>query len=379
MSGGQDKNSPDWLGLLQWSLAHQDGTAPTNISMMTQENQAWLERVMREGIVDEPAKIGEAILAIKQHMEGDCLSDTDVELFEDIADITEQIDMAGVFVKLGGLKLIHSLVSRYSAITESVLLAALALVGAVAQNHPEVQDNAVTAVTTATGNSESLLDAIVRILRGPDTISVPLQTKAMLAISCIVRGNRTGESVLITRYYLDLFGRLLAHHGYVKVSPEVDTPLTVNTAATALIGRLFFVSRALLSSEFLSRQRIQIIANTMLPACSIGIESSDVNIRDNCIGLVSELLCTADGRELLSTFQDGILSSVDTAISQLRDALLNSTCDDDKQYIRGDINTLTTFCNTLRQAQTSNSAGLRAVVCDSEGNGSDAVLMLGSA
>ena len=36
-----------WLGLLKWTLAHQDGTSPSPAKEMTAENKAFLEAVMR--------------------------------------------------------------------------------------------------------------------------------------------------------------------------------------------------------------------------------------------------------------------------------------------------------------------------------------------
>jgi len=52
-AGGGEKWA--WLGLLKWTLAHQDGTVPSEESptMMSDEDKAFLEKVMAEGIIDE--------------------------------------------------------------------------------------------------------------------------------------------------------------------------------------------------------------------------------------------------------------------------------------------------------------------------------------
>lgn len=50
-SGDNDPNA--WLGLLKWSLAHQDGTEPSDTRSMSDEDRAWLERVVHEGIRDD--------------------------------------------------------------------------------------------------------------------------------------------------------------------------------------------------------------------------------------------------------------------------------------------------------------------------------------
>ena len=44
---------PDWGGLLKWSLAHSDGTKPTEKSKLSPEDVAWLEQVSE--CADSPA------------------------------------------------------------------------------------------------------------------------------------------------------------------------------------------------------------------------------------------------------------------------------------------------------------------------------------
>jgi hypothetical protein len=42
---------PNWLGLLQWSLANTDGTSPSpNLGPMAEEDKKWLEAVMKENV-----------------------------------------------------------------------------------------------------------------------------------------------------------------------------------------------------------------------------------------------------------------------------------------------------------------------------------------
>jgi hypothetical protein len=53
--GGGGGNQPwAWLGLLKWSLSYSDGTRDnSDISPMTAEDRAFLEKVMKEGVIDE--------------------------------------------------------------------------------------------------------------------------------------------------------------------------------------------------------------------------------------------------------------------------------------------------------------------------------------
>ena len=42
-----------WLGLLKWSLAQtSDGTVPSQVTPMSEEDKKWLEQVMREAVRD---------------------------------------------------------------------------------------------------------------------------------------------------------------------------------------------------------------------------------------------------------------------------------------------------------------------------------------
>ena len=43
-----------WLGLLNWSLAHTDGTSPSEVRPMSDEDRLFLEKVMKEAVKDEP-------------------------------------------------------------------------------------------------------------------------------------------------------------------------------------------------------------------------------------------------------------------------------------------------------------------------------------
>ena len=54
ISSSSTGNDPwAWLGLLKWSLQYSDGTKDTPASPMSDEDRAFLEKVMKEGIIDE--------------------------------------------------------------------------------------------------------------------------------------------------------------------------------------------------------------------------------------------------------------------------------------------------------------------------------------
>lgn len=350
---------PNWLGLLQWSLAHQDGTAPSNAEMMTRENQEWLERVLKEGVIDEPKRIAEHIQTVKLHLDAGEISPEDVELLEDVADITDQIDMAGVFVKLGGLKLVYSIISEYGGSTgvgERLLKAALGLIGSVCQNHPEVQAHAVR---ISPGYSQSLLGAVCALIRSDHAMPAAVYAKALLAVSCMVRGNIDGERILIFDHFNAMFSHLTSHHCTLA-----------DEGSHNVIAKMMFLSRALLESEHTSRQRVEIVASVMLPICHAAINSCDVNVRDCGVGLVEIIVSSTIGRTMVATHLANIVSSADAAIERLNMQIMQCTSDDEVVYLREDLAMVTAFKATI----TSDSTALKEIPMEPE----NVLMMIGA-
>lgn len=124
---------PQWLGLLRWSLNHQDGTKPSEYSQMSEENRKWLEQALKEGVRDDVQRMGEIMQDIKDAKKDIEHTET---LIDELRDITEQIDMAGVFIKLGGLQFLIALLKTAELSLRPLIASALAT---LAQNNPAVQ------------------------------------------------------------------------------------------------------------------------------------------------------------------------------------------------------------------------------------------------
>lgn len=335
MSQQPSDGSPNWLGLLQWSLAHQDGTAPTNVDMITEENREWLEGVLREGVIDEPKRIGDVVLSVKIKLESDSLTPIDVDELEEITDITEQIDMAGVFVKLSGFKLAYMLVTSYgqkSSVSDSILGATLNLVGTVCQNNPIVQEQAFN---TFPGYVQSLYGAIVALLLRVEgaCLSPALQSKALFALSTIVRGHPRAEGIFVTTHYQPIANKILCSNGYS--ADPLSVP--VKSASYNVIGKTFFLSSALLSSEHCTAERVERIAAVLLPVCAKAIAETDVNIRDGAVSVVNELLKSEQGQTSVARVQSALCESVLAVNVRLRKELNEATAEDTREFIAQDI------------------------------------------
>ena len=56
-----DNPSWAWLGLLKWTLAYTDGTTDTKPQEMSAEDKAFLEDVMKNGIINEGERMREIL------------------------------------------------------------------------------------------------------------------------------------------------------------------------------------------------------------------------------------------------------------------------------------------------------------------------------
>jgi len=210
-SGGGEQWA--WLGLLKWTLAHQDGTRPSSespaITMMSDEDRAFLETVMAEGIIDEGERMKFILQEFSKAMEyykhtasssssSSSSSTTPAppneddleELLQELRDIVEQVDYARGFVNLKGC---HYLLGSISAMTTTTTTTTsttsvpvvpteirnmcLGILATLAQNNPPVQKELLELGAIKTLSEIFLLD---------DT-PLSTKTKIMQALSAMVR------------------------------------------------------------------------------------------------------------------------------------------------------------------------------------------------
>jgi hypothetical protein len=133
---------PNWLGLLQWSLAYSDGTSASTGRTLNEEDKLWLERVMKEAVTDEPARLNEIMLALTAVLDR-TPNENDEEMIEnsleEIKSIVDQIDMAQVFSKFGGSKCLLRIINN-DGISNELKSIAASVIGTMAQNNILVQD-----------------------------------------------------------------------------------------------------------------------------------------------------------------------------------------------------------------------------------------------
>jgi len=219
-SGGGEQWA--WLGLLKWTLAHQDGTVPSSESptMMSDEDKAFLEKVMAEGIVDESERMKFVLQEFSKAMEyykhssREAATTTatatteeqplappnedDLEiLLQELRDIVEQVDFARGFVNLKGCSYLLGAISATTTTSSSsssmpvvpngIRNMCLGILATLAQNNPPVQKELLELGAIKTLSDVFLLDA--------SATPLSTKTKIMQALSAIVRCYDLTEAV----------------------------------------------------------------------------------------------------------------------------------------------------------------------------------------
>jgi len=203
-----------WAGLLKWTLNHADGTQDnSNLTPMTAEDKAFLEKVMREGIIDEGERmkfiLKEASSAMEYYRQKSLSSGKEIEesppiteealedLLQELRDIVEQIDYARAFCSLQGLPFLLGCIQQ-AAVPQSIRLVSLGILATVGQNNPPVQHQLLEL-----GAIKTLSDLYFgRIEFESESESTPInssavKTKIMQSLGAMVRNHEVAETVFV--------------------------------------------------------------------------------------------------------------------------------------------------------------------------------------
>lgn len=167
----EPESNDAWLGLLKWSLNYVDGTVPSSESsgftQMTEEDRAFLEEVMKNGIIDEGQRMKTILSSLVSYLDNILAKDkTDVihnhignnggvslcddskeppsedeasELLSELQDIIEQIDYAKSFAAMGGIKFLIGCSAQREKVPDSIRSGTLSCLSTLCQNNPPVQ------------------------------------------------------------------------------------------------------------------------------------------------------------------------------------------------------------------------------------------------
>mmetsp|Transcript_14597 Transcript_14597/g.30194 ORF Transcript_14597/g.30194 Transcript_14597/m.30194 type:complete len:359 (+) Transcript_14597:3-1079(+) len=292
-SGGGEQWA--WLGLLKWTLAHQDGTVPSSESptMMSDEDKAFLEKVMSEGIIDEGERMKVVLQEFSKAMEyykNDSqeekseepltpVNEDDLEeLLQELRDIVEQVDYARGFVNLKGCNYLLGAIgamtsSQVPVVPTTIRNICLGILATLAQNNPPVQKELLELGAIKILSDQFLLE----------TTPASTKTKIMQSLSAIVRCYDLTEAV---------FERL-------PQAPLLMVHGLNSDASASLKTKTLFFLRAFLGSDHGTEARAKTFQHAIAAIADTDSEYLNGNsyddymaiqIRESAISLLSQLL-----------------------------------------------------------------------------------------
>lgn len=269
-----------WAGLLKWSLNYVDGTEEkTDVTPMSAEDKAFLEKVMREGIIDEGERmkfiLQEATSAMEYYQklavdkesagEEPITEEALEDLLQEMRDIVEQIDYARAFCSMQGLPFLLGCVQQ-AEVPESIRQVSLGILSTLAQNNPPTQQQLLEV-----GAIKTLCDLFFL-----ESTSNGTKAKIMQSISSIVRNHELSENVFAALPQAkDLFLQGL--------DPEA--------ASLSLRSKTLFFFRALITSDLADFERIQTFQNAIILVVDTYLnESSPPELREMAIAFLEKLV-----------------------------------------------------------------------------------------
>ena len=244
---GAGGNSPwGWLGLLKWSIAYSDGTSPTKASPMSEEDKAFLEKVMKEGIIDENERMKEILQVVTDGLE-DLRSNQDSkddnqemedeigDLLQELRDIVEQIDYARAFMAMKGLPFLLGCISQQE-VPKSIRLSCLGVLATMASNNPPIQKQLL---------EMGAIKTLSEVFQSTPTEDAVFRAKVIQALSGTVRSDEMAEQV------------------FCAVDQARDIIMEGLQGAEVLQKRTLFFLRALVTSDDSNRARVGLFSQAI--------------------------------------------------------------------------------------------------------------------
>lgn len=271
-------NNPwGWLGLLKWSLAYSDGTKPTSHSPMSEEDKAFLEKVMKEGIIDENERMKEILQQVTEGLE-EVRSGTNHELqdeiqdrLQELRDIVEQIDYARAFAAMKGLDFLLGCIAQ-PEIPRPIRTSCLGVLATMAANNPPLQKQLL---------EMAALKTLMEVFQSNNhnngnATNVAFRAKIIQALGAIVRSYDLAENVYC--------GLELARPVMLEgLQPSSDDNVVLQK-------RTLFFFRALITSDDATRERVRLFAHSVAYVADHLVTHENAEIREMAVALLVQIL-----------------------------------------------------------------------------------------
>jgi hsp70-interacting protein len=352
-SGGGDPWA--WLGLLKWSLSYSDGTKDSSDVMtpMTPEDRAFLELVMKEGIIDENERmkfiLNQATHAMEYYQK--CALDSSIislseeepqisddalqDLLQELRDIVEQIDYARAFLSLKGVPFLLGCVSESKAVPEVIRLACFGILATVCQNNPPVQKELLELGALKTyGDLFFLNEQEDTMTTTMATTSMPLKARIMQATSSCVRNHEVAETVFS---HLEQAPALMAAGLDPKFQPS-----------ESLRSRTLFFLRALVTSDTATPSRVHTFAGPIVCIIDHYLQENKSNtpdLRETALALLVQLLEQKKCVNVILLRKDSL-----AALGVQRISALRALVGEDRDYAQTELESWTSLMLLLARA-----------------------------
>lgn len=328
-----DANNPwAWLGLLKWSLAYTDGTKDSDHKQMSAEDKAFLEAVMKDGIIDENERMKEILKQVTTQLErwkGDPAAAEKnegqqvEELLEELRYMVEQIDCARAFAAMKGLPFLLGCIQETKAIPISTRSVCLGLLSTLCQHNPPLQKELLEL-----GSLKILSDLFfLSFDEQPENSSY--QARIMQAISANVRSHDMAETVFCQ----------------LEQAPQLLLDGVAKDAPTSVRKRTIFFLRALVTSDTSSTERVRLFNSSimtvidsvlLLDSCDQTTTATtatttttvDSELLEMSLALIIQILTQNKGIDGILTRRDALVAACVARVAALRG---ERTSVDDKQ------------------------------------------------
>lgn len=316
-SGGTGNNPWAWLGLLKWSLSYADGTSNETPAPMSAEDRAFLEKVMKEGIINEGDRMQEILKITTETMTKWKTSpwtqeeaEETEEHLQELRDIVEQIDYARAFASMKGLPFLLGCAQERTHMPPSTRIMCLGIIATMAGNNPPIQKELLEL-----GAIRTFSEIYFAEEQDADSDSNgQLRARVMQALSSTVRSHDMAEQVFCqTEQAVSLVERGLGI--------ESDEPLVLRQ-------RSLFLLRALVTSDNSDRDRILRFTQSIVFALEhfTAAEQPD-ELRELALGLMQRLLDQKKSVNMVLQRKNMLVARGVERIAQLR-----SLTGEDREY-----------------------------------------------
>lgn len=271
----ESNNNPQWawLGLLKWSLSYSDGTRPSNVQMMSPEDRAFLEEVMKEGIIDEAERmrfvLNKLTETLETYQQGKDSAEADVDLEEledlmlELRDIVEQIDFARGFCAMKAVDFLLGCIQE-ERVPLTIRNGCLGIISTLCQNNHPVQ-------------LEFLEKGALRVLSElcfTNEGNGDFKAKLIQSMSAIVRNHELAEDVMEK----------------VEQGPQLMLDALQVHQPESLRKRAIFFLRAFTTSDTSTRARVRKFSSCVGYIADFYLTIDSAEIRELGLDLLNQIL-----------------------------------------------------------------------------------------